>query len=99
MKLPDAIERDLREIEAEYAQRGGQQAGTPRLRGLRASIEIELRRKRIAIAWLVRYTVNGEGCQELFSERWRAESFCDDAAMNQAGHGAKNLTLIPLYEG
>ena len=44
MRLPDAIERDLKAIEDEYASRGGQQAGTPRLRGLRASIEIELQR-------------------------------------------------------
>ena len=44
MKLPENIERDLREIEAEYAARGGQQAGTPRVRAIRASIEAELQR-------------------------------------------------------
>jgi len=40
MRLPDAIERDLQAIEAEYFSRGGQQAGTPRLRALRASLQI-----------------------------------------------------------
>jgi hypothetical protein len=38
----ELIERDLQAIEAEYAARGGQQAGTPRLRRLRASIEMAL---------------------------------------------------------
>lgn len=43
MKLPENVERDLQAIESEYDARGGQQAGTPRLRGLRASIEEALR--------------------------------------------------------
>ena len=46
MILPKNIERDLREIEAEYAACGDQQAGAPRLRSLRASIEAELEQYR-----------------------------------------------------
>lgn len=42
MKLPTTIEHELQAIEAEYASRGGQQAGNPRLRGLRSSIETTL---------------------------------------------------------
>ena len=38
------IERELQTIEAEYASQGGQQAGFPRLRGLRGAIEVEVRR-------------------------------------------------------
>ena len=44
MRLPDAIEREIRTIEAEYAQILRQHAGTPRLRGLRWAIEDELKR-------------------------------------------------------
>jgi hypothetical protein len=39
MKLPSDIEREIKAIELECAARGGQQAGTPRLRGLRSSCE------------------------------------------------------------
>lgn len=44
MKLPDNIERDLQEIETDYVWRTGQQAGVPRLRSLRSSIQIELQK-------------------------------------------------------
>lgn len=40
------IERELQAIESEYASRGGQQAGSPRLRGLRCAIELEVQRLR-----------------------------------------------------
>ena len=56
MKLPDTIERDLQAIEAEYAARGGQQAGTPRLRGLRASIEIALQHLGHEMSFIVHTT-------------------------------------------
>jgi hypothetical protein len=39
MKLPKVIEDEIRLIEDEMRARGGQQAGTPRLRGLRGAIE------------------------------------------------------------
>jgi len=39
MKLPDELERELQAIEADYAARGGQQAGASRLRGLRAALD------------------------------------------------------------
>lgn len=39
MRLPPQIEREISLIEAEYAARRGQQAGYPRLRGLRSVIE------------------------------------------------------------
>ena len=39
MKLPDVIEREIREIETALGAQGGQQAGPPRLRGLRSAIE------------------------------------------------------------
>lgn len=42
MKLPKPIEDDLKAIERDLGSRGGQQAGVPRLRGLRSSIEDEL---------------------------------------------------------
>ena len=42
MILPPNIERDLQAVELELSSRGGQQAGPPRLRGLRASIELAL---------------------------------------------------------
>lgn len=48
MRLPDAIERDLRAIEMErylgFEATIPQQAGVPRLRSLRASIEAELQK-------------------------------------------------------
>lgn len=43
------IERELQAIEAEYASQGGQQAGLPRLRGLRGAIEVEVRRLRAEV--------------------------------------------------
>lgn len=45
MKLPVDIEREIQLVEADYASRGGQQAGNARLRGLRSAIEAELRTK------------------------------------------------------
>jgi hypothetical protein len=42
MKLPDAIEAELRIIEADYDRRPGQHAGPARLRGLRSAIERDL---------------------------------------------------------
>jgi len=44
MKLPEPIESAVRAIEADWAARGGQQAGTPRARELRTAIEAELAR-------------------------------------------------------
>ena len=49
MKLPSAIEREIRAIEADYEQRGGQQADIPRMRGLRSSIEGELNKYRTVL--------------------------------------------------
>lgn len=49
MKLPVSIEREIRAIEDEYAQRGGQLAGPPRLRGLRAAIEQDRQRHAEAV--------------------------------------------------
>jgi hypothetical protein len=43
VKLPDDIEREIRDIESEWRNDGdgvgGQQAGSPRLRGLRSAVE------------------------------------------------------------
>jgi len=50
VKLPRAIEAALQEVEQEYAARGEQQAGVPRLRRLRAAIEAALLREPPKIA-------------------------------------------------
>lgn len=68
MKLPSTIERDLLSIESEMAFRGAQKAGVPRLRGLRASIEIELAR-------LLQIIADKESViAQLESNHWEAET-------------------------
>lgn len=52
MRLPDAIEKAIREIELEYSRRGGQQAGIPRLHSLRFAIEDFLK----SIGWTYEIT-------------------------------------------
>ncbi len=61
MKLPDALEHALSDAERLLGTVGGQQAGTPRLRGLRAAIETELARRR---AIFVEYARHRHGCQK-----------------------------------
>ena len=43
MRLPDAIEREIQQLEMAEERRGGQHAGVPRLRDLRWAIEKHLR--------------------------------------------------------
>lgn len=46
MKLPEAIELEIRAIEHDYAASPGQRAGSPRLRGLRSVVETMCREHR-----------------------------------------------------
>ena len=54
MKLPEDIEREIREAELACGAQGGQQAGLPRLRGLRSVIERQAAELKAARAVLDR---------------------------------------------
>ena len=73
MKPPDVIEREIREIETALGAQGGQQAGPPRLRGLRSVIERQT--AELAAARAVLETAQDEGALTDLSDagmvRWR----------------------------
>ena len=72
MKLPKDIERDLRAVEQDYAARDVQQAGLPRLRSLRASIELELQRYRTVLREYLKGGAMTGSDRDLFESRFKA---------------------------
>jgi hypothetical protein len=75
MKLPDVIEREIREIETALGAQGGQQAGPPRLRGLRSAIEQQTAELAAARAVLETSEI------AWFFAKWPASKKSDQVAM------------------